>query len=545
MKEAETIEHRKSAKVGRRATGVVGLAIVGSRLLGLVRESVIAGMFGACKYADAFIAAFQIPNLLRDMFAEGALSTAFTTVFTKTDEKEGNDASWRLTSLLFSTVILVLGAICILGIIASPLLVHITNFGFHQVEGKFQLTVSLTRIMFPFIIFVSLAAVVMGILNSKFVFGLPASASTVFNLVSVVTGVGLALLFDPQPDWRHPQFSQNALYGLSIGVLLGGISQMGIQLPTLFRLGFRYRWHIDFKDPKLREVWSLMWPGVIAAGAIQMNVLINGMFASQINGGRSWLNYSFRLVHFPIGVFGVAIATVILPAVARSHARQDLRAFGKTVEDGLRLTLFLTLPAAVGLFVLAPDIIRIIYQHGAFTANDTAQTAAALRAYTVGLAAYACVRVLVPCFSALGKPRIPLKVSMIAIGINIVLNFAMVKYLDMQQVGLALSTTSIALINCAQLILYLRKQIDLGSKASWGRLTLTVVPGALLAGLTAWGIVCLARPMEHGHTLYAIAVVALATLCGALIYFGFTFCLKTTESRAVVLAFANFKRKVI
>lgn len=543
MTEADSSKEHSGARGRRRAAGVVSIAVIGSRVFGLAREAITAGMFGGGKFLDAFLAAVQIPNLLRDMFAEGALSTAFTTVFTKTHDKEGDTPAWKLTSLLFSTVILLLGAVCVVGIIASPLIVHLTNFGFHRIPGKFQITVELTRMMFPFIIFVSLGAVVMGILNARFVFGLPASASTIFNIVSIVTGVGLALVFDPQPDWRHPVFTENALYGLSLGVMLGGIAQVGIQLPALYRLGFSFRWRIDFKDSKLREVWSLMWPGVISAGAIQIGVLINGMFASEIDGARSWLYCAFRIVHFPVGVFGVAIATVILPAVARNHAKRDLRSFGKTVEEGLRLAVFLTLPASVGLFVLAPDIVRLIYQHGSFTAHDTAQTAAALRAYTIGLTAYAAVRILVPCFTALDQPRIPLKVNLISIGINIALNFVMVKYLGMAQVGLATTTAVLALVNFAQLVFYLRKQVDLGTIASWTRFASAVGPTAMLSGVAAWGVIFAVGPLATSNGLAALGAVALAATCGALIYFGFTYCLKNDESRALLQSVAAIARK--
>ncbi|MEI6970769.1 MAG: murein biosynthesis integral membrane protein MurJ [bacterium] len=544
MSLTDSVKQRSGFRRHRRAAGIVGLAVVGSRVLGLVRESVFAAMFGAGALLDAFLAAFQIPNLLRDMFAEGALSTAFTTVFTKTHEKDGSEPAWRLTSLLFSTIILLLGAISIVGIVISPVIVHITNFGFHQVPGKFQLTVDLTRMMFPFIIFVSIAAVLMGILNSRFVFGIPASASTVFNFVTIVAGIGLALLFDPQDSWRHPRFTENALYGLSLGVLLGGMAQAAMQLPTLFRLGFRFKWRIDFADPRLREVWALMWPGMIAAGTIQVNIMVNGMFASEINGARSWLNCAFRIVHFPIGIFGVAIATALLPAVARSHARRDMGGFGSSVEEGLRLTAFLTIPASVGLMVLAPDIVRLVYQHGHFSAIDTAQTASALRAYTLGLAAYASIRVLTPCFSALGKPRIPLRVSLLAIGMNIVLNLAMVEYLGMKQVGLALSTACLALINCAQLALYLRRYVALGRSPEWGRLALAVIPASLLAGLAAWGVVFAAGPLDTAGTLYSAAALALASLCGAMIYFGITLCFRLEESHAVAEAALSMIRKL-
>lgn len=471
---------------GRKAAGIVGLAVMGSRVLGLVREVTFAAMFGTGLYLDAYLAAFQIPNLLRDLFAEGALSTAFTTVFTKTREKSGDEPAGRLAALLMCTVVVVLGGLCLIGIVFSPLLVQVTNFGFHQVPGKFELTVRLTKILFPFILTVSLAAVAMGILNARFVFGIPASASSVFNLVSILTGVGLACWFDPQADWHHPQFSEKALYGVCLGVLLGGIAQLGVQWPTLHRLGFRMKWRLDFRDPGLRDIWFLMWPSVVAGAAVQVNVLVNGMLASEINGARSWLSCAFRLMQFPIGVFGVAIATVTLPSVARHHVREDLAAFGRTVEDALRLTFYLTVPAAAGLFALAPGIIGVIYQHGEFTSAATAQTAEALRAYAVGLAGYAAIKVLQPCFSALNRPQVPLRVSLMAIGLNLALNLFLVKVLHMGHVGLAATTATLALVNFAQLLFHLRKEVDLGKTARWMALSASVGCSALLCGLCAW-----------------------------------------------------------
>jgi putative peptidoglycan lipid II flippase len=449
------------------SSGVVGLAVIGSRVFGLVREVVFAAMFGATAFLDAFLAAFQIPNLMRDLFAEGALSTAFTTTFVKTWEKGGEKPAWALANLLFSTMLLVMGAVCIAGIFLSAPIVQVTNFGFHNVPGKFELTVQLTRILFPFILFVSLAAVVMGILNARFIFGLPASASTVFNIVSVVLGVTLAYVFDPQANWRHPHFTSKALYGVSAGVLIGGMAQLAIQLPSLWKLGFRFGWHVDFNDAGLRQVWRLMWPSVIAASAVQVNVLVNGMFASQIDGARSYLNCAFRLMQLPIGMFGVAIATATLPAVSRLHARDDLAAFGKTVEESLRLTLFLVLPAAAGLFALAPEIIGTIYQHGHFLAVHTEKTALALRAYSIGLASYAVIKVVVPCFYALDKPRTPLMVSLLGISVNVASNFALVNLLGMGHVGVALSTAVLATVNSLQLLFYLRREIRLGVALTW------------------------------------------------------------------------------
>lgn len=469
-----------------RAAGIVGLAVMGSRILGLVREQVFAAMFGAGKLLDAFLAAFQIPNLLRDLLAEGALSTAFTTIFTKTFEKDGEQPAWKLTSLLLATVVTLLGGGVVIGIIFSPLLVQLTSYGFHSVPGKFELTVELTRMLFPFILFVSLASVVMGVLNARSVFGIPASASTAFNFVSIISGVLLAYWLDPQADWRHPHFTARGLYGVSLGVLLGGVAQLAIQLPSLWRLGYKFRWQLDFHDEKLRAVGRLMLPSVIAGAAVQINVMVNGMFASEIDGARSWLNCAFRLMQFPIGVFGVAVATVTLPAVARHHIRNDLASFGRTLDDSLRLVLFLTLPAAVGLFALAPDIIGLIYQHGQFTAADTAFTAAALRAYAIGLAGYAAIKVMVPCFYALNKPNLPLRISLTAIGFNIALNFFMIKVLKLGHVGLATTTSLLAIINFGQYFFHLRRLVPMDSWKIWWRTMWTISVAALGCGALAW-----------------------------------------------------------
>ncbi len=526
----------------RKSSGIVGIAVIGSRIFGLIRELVFAAMFGPGKLLDSYLAAFQIPNLMRDLFAEGALSTAFTTTFTRVWETDGEKRAWTLVNLLVSAIILLMGIVCILGIIFSPVLIHLTNFGFHAVPGKFELTVQLTRILFPFILFVSLASVVMGALNARFVFGLPASASTVFNITSVVSAVGLAYLFEPQADWRHPDFTQQALYGVSIGVLIGGMAQLGVQLPALFRLGCRFRWTLDLRNPLLRQVWHLMWPTVIAGAAVQVNVLINGMFASEIDGARSWLNCAFRFMQFPIGVFGVAIATATLPAVARHHARQDMKAFGNTVEESLRLALFLTIPAASGLCALAPDLIRVIYEHGKFTSADTAQTAAALRAYTVGLAGYAAIKVLVPCFNALNQPRVPLKVSLWGIVLNLCMNIILIKVFHFGHVGLAMTTGALALVNFVQLVFHLRRHIHFGTAAAWSMFMGKVIIAAAASGAGAYEAAQFASSRGTGFP-GAMFTLGLGVAAGAAVYFPLAQLLRIHEAGILLGALSRRLRR--
>ncbi len=494
----------------RRSAGIVGLAVIASRLFGLVREQIFAAMFGAGKLLDVYLASFQIPNLLRDLFAEGALSIAFTTMFTRSWDQDGEGPAWELANLILSTMIAVLGVLCLVAIAASPMLVELTNHGYHTIPGKFELTVELTRVLFPFILFVSLAAAVMGMLNARFVFGVPASASTVFNIVSIVAGVSLAYLFEPsaRANWMHPVFTERALFGVSAGVLLGGLAQLLMQLPSLYRLGFRFRWRFNLADPRLAQLWSLMWPSVVAGAAVQVNVLVNGNFASEINGGRSWLYCAFRLMQLPLGVFGVSLATATLPAVTRAFARGDMAGFGRTARDSLRLAWFLALPASAGLGFLARPIIALIYQHGRFSAHDTAQTALALQAYSVGLAAYAAIRVLTPCFYALGLPKTPLRVSLIGIAINLALNLFNARVLGLGHAGLALITSAVAVINFLQLMTALSGRVDLGGLSQWSGFLARCAAAAGLCGAAAWGINHLAEAATPNGLWRAVGLAA-------------------------------------
>ena len=527
----------------RRSAGIVGIAVMASRLMGLVRELVFPAMFGAGKVLDAYIAAFQIPNMLRDLFAEGSLSTAFTALFTRIWDKEGDAPAWQLANVTISAMIFILGIVCVVAIVGAPVIVEVTNFGFRGVPGKFELAVSLTRVMFPFIIFVSLAAAVMGMLNSRFIFGIPASASTVFNIVSVIAGVGFAFAFDPgaRSTWPHPKFHEAAIYGVCVGVLLGGLAQLGMQLPSLFKLGFRFRWKLALTDPRLRELWTLMWPSVIAGSLTQVNVLVNGAFASEINGGRTWLACAFRLMYLPIGLFGVSLATVTLPAVARSYARQELGPFGNTVKSSLRLALFLSIPAAVGLIVLANPIIALIYQHGRFTAHDTAMTALALQAYAIGLAGYAAIRLLTPCFYALDLPRTPMRITMIAIGVNLVLNFLNMQVFHLGHAGLALATSVVCLVNVGQLAFALSRRVHFGGMGDWAGYLARVLLASLLCGAAAFGLWWVVDAYVHGFVLRALGLFA--AIGGAVaVYAGAGFALRVGETHEAV---AMFRRRLL
>lgn len=447
-----------------------------SRILGLVRELVLAGLFGAGRGMDAFFIAFRTPNMLRDLFAEGALSMAFVTTFSKKMELEGPDAAWRLASKVATLLVVVVSALCVLGIIFAPLIVAVIAPGF---DGeKAELTVLLARIMYPFILLVSLAALVMGMLNARHVFAVPAFASSFFNLSMIIVGAGLGY-------WLDPTFGERALLGLAVGALVGGLLQLLVQVPALWGLGYRY--HPDFlwRDPGVRQVLTIMGPAVVAASAVQVNVLVNSIFASMLGDGPvSWLQYSFRLMQLPLGVFGVAIATVTLPLISRSAARKDVPEFRGTLARGLRLALLLTIPAALGLACLAEPIISVIYERGRFDTADTLATATALRFYAIGLVAYSALKVITPAFYALDRKTTPMFVGFFAIGANLFLNWLFTFRMGLGHRGLALSTGMVAVVNF--LILYWLMRRHLGGIE--GRKTLVSVAKIAVAGVILAGV---------------------------------------------------------
>jgi putative peptidoglycan lipid II flippase len=405
-------ESQTTTQVAKTA-GSVGIAVFSSRILGLIREQVMAVLFGAGYYMDAFVVAFRIPNLLRDLFAEGALSTAFVTVFTDYDQKKGAEATWRLANNVLLSLTILLSLITILGMFFSEEIIRIMAPDFGRIQGKIALTRLLTNIMFPFLILISSAAVVMGILNTKGRFFIPAMASTFFNLGSIVGGVLCA--------WGAPSFGQPPIVGMAVGTLIGGFLQLAIQLPSLKRSGFSWRPHLNLKDEGLRRIMVLMIPAVIGLSATQINLFISTNFAARCaQGSVSWLNYAFRLMQFPIGIFGVAISIATLPVIARQASQGDMRALKTTYVSSLTMAFLLTIPASFGLVILAKPIIRLIFEHGRFNAQDTIHTAEALIYYAVGLFAYSSVKITVPVFYALKDTKYPVIASFLAVVSNVI-----------------------------------------------------------------------------------------------------------------------------
>jgi putative peptidoglycan lipid II flippase len=468
----------RTEKLNTKAAGIIGLAVMCSRLLGLARDQIFAALFGGGAAMDAFTAAFRIPNLLRDLFAEGALSTAFVTTFSKTIARGGDEAAWRLANKTATLTAVVLGVLCLAGIVFSPQLVAAMAPGFDP--EKAALTVQLTRIMFPFILLVSLAALVMGMLNSKSVFGMPAMASSFFNIGSIVGGVGLGF-------WIDPHFGPRALVGLAVATVFGGALQLAVQLPSLARLGYRFRADFRWRDAGVRAILLLMGPSVIAASTTQFNVLVNSMFASTLGDGPIyWLSIAFRLMQLPLGLFGVALGTVTLPLLSRLVAAGQMTAVRTELARAMRLALLLTIPSTVGLIMLAEPIISVLYQHGKFNAFESAQAAGALRFYAIGLAGYAALKVLVNAFYALDRRKTPMLVSFLAVGLNLLLNWLFTFHLGWGFRGLAFSTGCIATFNFLLLYALMRRHLNgLESRRMLVMLGKVAVAAAAMAAVCA------------------------------------------------------------
>ncbi len=430
-------EAKQSGRIAKSA-GTVSIAVMCSRVLGLVREQIFAGMFGAGMAYDAFVVAFRIPNLLRDLFAEGALSAAFITVFTDYDTNRTKEETWQLASNVLVFFAILLSVITLLGIFFAEPLVNLLASDFSAVAGKQQLTVLLTRIMLPFLVFISLSAVVMGILNSRGKFFIPAMASTFFNLGSIIGGVSLAFIL---PGYGYP-----AIVGMAVGTLIGGILQLSMQIPTLRKCGFRFSPGLRLKDPGLRRIITLMIPAVIGLSPTQINIFINTNFASScVEGSVSWLNYAFRLVQLPIGIFGVALSIAAMPVLAKHAALRDIKGMKETMVSSLTMVFALTIPASIGLILLAQPIIHIIFERGAFTAFDTLATANTLSLYAIGLFAYSSNKILVPVFYALEDTRYPLIASFIAVAANLIIISLLID--SFQHLAIALSTSCSMIIN--------------------------------------------------------------------------------------------------
>jgi putative peptidoglycan lipid II flippase len=502
----------------------VSLLTMLSRLLGLVREQVFALTLGAGANSDAFLAAFRIPNLLRDLFGEGALSTAFVPTYVSTLRNQSRTAAYALANRVMSTLTIYLAIVAGLGMIFPQPIVRLVAAGFSP--EKAALCATLVRIMLPFLPAISLAVVAMGALNAEERYTAPALASSMFNLVAIIGGVAVYVI------GTSPR---SAVITWAALTLVGGVAQLAVQAPTLNQLGFRARLLPDLalRDPGTRRIAALMAPATLGVAAVQINVVINSSFASLVSEGAiSWLSYAFRLMQLPIGVFGVAVGTTALTHLSRDAAQKDWPALAGTLRRGLRMVLFLTVPSMVGLALLGVPIIRLIYEHGNFSPHATLETARALTGYALGLAAYASVKVVAPAFYALGRTRVPLIGSLLAVAANLAWNFATFRRLG--HFGLALGTSIAATVNLLVLVLSFQMEVrNLLTRDLFVALA-RIIGAAAVMGAAVWFLSARLEMITSTGMSFRLLKALLPVGAGAAVYFLVARALGLEEAQTLV-----------
>ncbi len=436
-----------------KSAGTVGLAVMISRILGLVRDQVMAAFFGTGMAHDAFNIAMRVPSLVRDLFAEGAMSAAFIPTFTRYWKEHGQAAAWRLGNLVLNALMVVTGTLVIAGMIfAEPLLSLLPKeFSGSGGQDLLTLTVTLTRVVLPFLLLVAVAVALSGMLNSLRRFFVPAMSPAIYNVGVIFSAITIIPVCNAL-GW-------NPIFGIAIGTLIGGLGQIVFQLPLLRREGFRYEPVLSFRDPGLREILLLMGPGTLGLAASQVNLIVNTYLAvGEGEGAVTALQLAFRLMYLPIGLFGVSVATAAIPEITRQVNAGALGDVRRTVSSSIRMMLTLSVPATIGLMALSGPIVELIFERGQFTTESTRMTALALLCYAPGLIGYSAVKIASPTFYALKDARIPVLVSVSTIALNLVLNLALVRVLGFQ--GLALGTAIAALFNSGVLMYLLSRRID-------------------------------------------------------------------------------------
>jgi putative peptidoglycan lipid II flippase len=460
----------------RALATVSGMTLL-SRILGFVRDFVIARAFGAGLATDAFFVAFKLPNLLRRLFAEGAFSQAFVPILGEYKNKRSEEDTRTLVDHVASLLSMLLFVVTTIGIAAAPLLVWISAPGFAADAEKFELTVALTRITFPYIFFMSLVALAGGLLNSWSRFALPAFTPVLLNLAFI----GMAL-------FAAPYFDPPAL-ALGWAVFLGGALQLAIQIPALRKISMLPRlsvnWRAAWADPGVRRILTLMGPAVIGVSVSQVSLLINTIFASFLKTGSvSWLYYADRLMEFPSGLLGAALGTILLPSLSRYHANDDHLEYSRLLDWGLRLTLLLAAPAALALAILAVPLIATLFFHGAFSADDVFHTRQALVAYTVGLTGMILVKVLAPGFYARQNVRTPVRIALISLAATQAMNLAFIGWIG--HAGLSLSIGLAACLNAVLLYRGLRRLNIYEPQADWGVFVAKLLAAMIVMGSLLW-----------------------------------------------------------
>lgn len=511
-----------------RAAGKVSTAILISRILGLVRDQFFAKLFGAGLYNDAWLVALRLPNILRDLFAEGALSAAFVPTFTSYLKNKGRQDAWQLANLVLSALMVLLGLFTLILLYFSDSFVHLLAAGFSEVPGKVEITATLIKILSPFLLLVAMASVAMGMLNTLNHFFLPALAPAVFNVSLIVAAIFLV-----------PQFEEQGIlpiYAMGVGAVVGGLLQFGVQIPLLRKEGFRFRPEIDLHHAGFRRLARLIGPAIVGVSAVQINVLVNTQIASflQDNGPVSWLSFAFRIMYLPIGLFGVAVGIVNLKEVSALAATKSMRELKGTVANSLKLVGFLAIPSTVGLLLLAEPIVGVLFERGSFTPADTRFTSYALMAYGLGLFAYSSIKVYVPTFYALNDTRTPVRNTLVAVVTNVAANLTLIMILPQgyRFIGLALGTSLSVTLNSSLLAMHFKRRM--GSMREFG-IAASLWKTAWAALLMGGAVLLLNRYVhlnwENMKLLSDIASLLVSIGGGGLVYFLASWILKVEELR--------------
>lgn len=503
-----------------KAAGVVGAATLLSRVFGFIRDVVIAWFFGAGLSSDAFFVAFRIPNLLRRLFAEGSLSIAFIPVFTEYLTVKGKEEAFKLAGSVMWLLSLILAVVAVLGILLSPVIIKVIAPGFIDSPEKFFLTINLTRIMFPYIFFIGLVALSMGILNSLGHFAAPALAPVFLNIAMICS------VFFISPYMSDP------VTGLAIGVLIGGVLQLAFQIPFLIKKGLYFWQRVKIFHPGMKRIGVLMLPAVFGAAVYQINILVGTLLASLLpEGSVSYLYYADRLVQFPLGIFAIATATAVLPSLSRQATSGDLEAVKATFAHAMKLVLFITIPSMVGLIILREPIVALLFKRGVFDSKATQLTAYALLYYGIGLWAFSGVRIVVSTFYALQDTRTPVRIAVISIIANIALGIILMG--PLAHGGLALSTSLASMLNLGLLVRALKMKLgSLGLRSIVESACKNVLCAAIM-GAVVMVVSIFMIPSADG-SLHGLFFGLMGTIIiGFLFYGSFSFLIKSPELEKV------------
>jgi putative peptidoglycan lipid II flippase len=502
-----------------------------SRVLGLGRELVFAILFGASGSMDAFVAAFRIPNLLRDLFAENALSAAFVPVLVQQKEK-GRDAANRFASNILNTLLLVVGLIVLIGIPLSSWLARVIAPEFGNIPGKLALTGKLTAIMFPFLLFIALAAWAMSILNTEGSFFIPSIAPAFWNVFSILVPLAMFAYFKSR--------GVDPIFGAAIGVTVGGLIQFAAQLPSVRRHGFRYVPTLSFRDPEFRKVMALFIPVAVGLSGSRINVFVNTILVTSLpEGSLSWLNYAYRIMHLPLGLFGMAVMAVSLPSFSRLAAENRPDDMRRALDDSLKMVLLLTVPTSALIAALARPITSVLYEHGSrFTAADTAPTAVALALYMLGVPFISALRNVAAVFYAHRDARTPLIASFAGVGLNIVLNLALKGPLGLR--AFPLSASIAAVVNILILYAWLPKKIGRFDRRPLASYSARLLLASLAGGAAAWGAFRALASAAESSFVVKLTGAAGCGLAGLLVFVIASRLLGLTEVRAYAKRFLRF-----